>query len=143
MSANRSSYLLAAFLSVLAAHGLDPDTLDPWRGWMSFKQFARETAEIPDQGVSVQIIPLGDGAPVRLAFVRQALERVEDRFEPLGGVVCVFELAPRRRTPTEWSAWSFDSAPFERFVDLVEQHPVFADLLSTKPLSSGVYWEEA
>jgi hypothetical protein len=143
MSANRASYLLAAFLSVLAAHGLDGDALDPWRGWMSFKQFARETTESPDPGISVQVIPLGDRAPIRLAFVRQLLEPVGDRLEPVGGVVCAFEFAPRRRTPTEWRVWSLDSSTFERFVDLVEQHPLVSDLLTTKPLASAVYWEDA
>jgi hypothetical protein len=28
------------------------------------------------------------------------------------------------------------------FVDMVEQHPLFADLLVTRPLGSAVYWEE-
>jgi hypothetical protein len=143
MSANRSSYLLAAFLSVLASHGLAAEALDPWRGWVSFKRFAREVVEFPDPGISVQLMPLGDRAPVRLAFVRQVLEPAEDRLEPVGGVVCEFTFAPLRRTPAEWRVWSFDSASFERFVDLVEQHPVFSDLLATAPLSSEVYWEDA
>lgn len=143
MSANKSSYLLAALFSVLAARGLDADALDPWRGWLAFKQFARDVAEMPDHGVSVQLIPLGDGEPIRLAFVRQRLEPVGDRLEPVGGVVCAFEFAPRRRTPTEWQAWSFDSATLDRFIDLVEQDPVVSDLLATRALSSAVYWENA
>ena len=55
MSAHRSTYLVAAFLSILAARGLHAETLDPWRGWVAFKQFAREVAEEPDPGVSVHI----------------------------------------------------------------------------------------
>ena len=143
MSANRSSYLLAAFLGVLTTHGLHAEALDPWRGWVSFKEFARAVDELPDPGVSVQIMPLGDRAPIRLALVRQVLEPIGDRLEPVGGVVCAFTFAPRRHMPAEWRVWSFDSASFERFVDLVEQHAVFSDLLVTKPIASEVYWEDA
>ena len=143
MSANRSSYLLAALLGLLAAHGLHPEGLDPWRGWVTFKQFVREVDELPDPGISVQIMPLGDRAPVQLAFVRQVLAPTRSRLEPVGGVVCAFMFAPQRRTPAEWRVWSFDSVSLERFVDLVEQHPVFSDLIATRPLASEVYWEDA
>lgn len=141
MSANRSTYLLAAMLGVLAVRGLAPETLDPWRGWVAFKQFAREAAETPDPGVSVQIEPLGHRGPIHLFFLRQVVVADGDRLEPIGGVVCEFLFAPRRRTPRYWEAWSFDSPTFERFVDLVEQCPLFADLMVTRPLGSAVYWE--
>ena len=143
MSAHRSTYLVAAFLSVLAARGLHAETLDPWRGWVAFKQFAREVAEDPDPGVSVQLIRLGDRGQVRLAFVRQVLEPVGDWLGPVGGVVCDFTFAPRRRTPRAWGVWSFDYSSFDHFVDLVEQHPTVSDLLVTRPLDSAVYWEDA
>src|SRR5688572_11485707 len=124
MSRHQSSYLLAALLGILATRGLAPEALDPWRGWVAFKQFACEVAEEPDPGVSVQIAPLGHRSAVRLFYLRQVLVPNADRLEPAGGVVCEFEFAPRRRTPVGWEAWSFDCATFERFVDLVEQHPV-------------------
>ena len=143
MSTNRSTYLLAAMLGVLAARGLEPETLDPWRGWVAFKQFAREAAEAPDPGVSVQIEPLGHRSPIHLFFLRQAVVPDGNRLEPIGGVVCEFVFAPRRRTPRYWQAWSFDSPTFERFVDVVEQCPLFADLMVTRPLGSAVYWENA
>ena len=143
MSANRSTYLLAAMLGVLAARGLAPETLDPWRGWLAFKQFAREVAETPDPGVSVQIEPLGDRGPIRLFFLRQVVILEGNRLEPTGGVVCEFSFAPRRRTPRHWEAWSFESPTFERFVDVVEQYPLFAELMVTRPRSSAVYWEDA
>ena len=143
MSAHRASHLVAAFLTLLATRGLDAETLDPWRGWVAFKQFAREVAEYPDPGVSVQLFPVGNGREARLAFVRQVLEPVGDRLEPVGGVICDFTFAPRRRTPREWRAWSFDYASFDRFVDVVEQHPVVSDLLVTRPLDSAFYWEDA
>jgi hypothetical protein len=143
MTTNKSTYLLAALLSVLAARGLAPETLDPWRGWVAFKQFAREIVEEPDPGVSVQIAALGDRRPIRLVYLRQVLVPQGNRLEPAGGVVCEFWFAPRRRTPRDWEAWSFDCPSFERFVDLVEQYPFFQDLLATRPLSTGVYWEEA
>jgi len=143
MSANRSTYLLAALLSVLAARGLAPEALDPWRGWAAFKQFVREAAEQPDHGVSVQIYPLADRHPIRLVLLRQVLVPEGDRLEPVGGVVCEFWFAPRRWTPAAWDAWTFDSRSFDRFVDLVEQHPTFTDLLTTRPLATAVRWEHA
>jgi hypothetical protein len=143
MGANRSTYLLAALLGLIASHGMSPETLDPWRGWVTFKQFVRQVNDEPDQGISVQMIPTGDRGPIRLAFVRQVLQRVDDRMEPVGGVVCDFWFEARRQTPPSWEAWSFDSPTFERFVDLVEQHPLINELMVTRPLSSDVYWQEA
>lgn len=143
MSAHKSAYLVAALLSILAARGLDAETLDPWRGWVAFKQFAREIAVEPDPGVSVQIFRAEDGRSIRLAFVRQVLEPVDNRLEPVGGVICDFTFAPRRRPIRDWRVWSFDYASFHRFVDVVEQHPAVSDLLVTRPLDSAVYWEEA
>jgi hypothetical protein len=143
MSANKSAYLLAALLSVLTARGLAPETLDPWRGWVAFKQFVRDVDEEPDPGVSVQINVLGRRRPIQLVFVRQILVAQGRRLEPVGGVVCEFWFAPRRRTPASFEAWSFDSPSFERFVDLVEQHPFFEDLLATRPLTSAVFWQDA
>jgi len=143
MSAHQSKYLIAALLGVIAARGLAPEALDPWRGWIAFKQFAREVSEQPDPGVSVQIAPLGDRLPIRLFLLRQVMAPEDKRLEPEGGVVCEFCFAPRRRTPAEWAAWSFDSPDFDRFVDVVEQHPLFGELLTTRPLMSAVYWEDA
>ncbi len=138
----RSAVLLAALLGLLASHGLVASTLDPWRSWVLFKQFAREVAEDPDPGVSVQIDPSGDRQPIHVYFVRQVLQPVGDRLEPVGAVVCEFVFAPRRHRPLEWREWSFDHSTFERFVDAVEQYPHFADLLVTRPLRTDVYWEE-
>lgn len=143
MGRHQSSALLAALLSLFAARGLAPEALDPWRAWVVFKQFAREYAEHPDHGISVQIDPVGDRRPIHLFFTRQVLAPEGDRLEPVGAVACEFIFAPRRRTPPEWREWSFDHATFERFVDAIEQHPLFADLLLTRPLSTAVYWEEA
>lgn len=141
MSRYQSSYLLALLLSILAARGLAAESMDPWRGWVAFKEFARRTAEIPEQGVSVQVAP-GDRRSIHLFFGRQILVPKGNRLEPAGAVVCEFEFAARRRTPSRWQAWTFDCPTFEQFVDLVEQHPLFADLLVTRPLRSAVYWEE-
>jgi hypothetical protein len=143
MSRYQSSYLLAMLLTLLAARGLQPEGLDPWHTWMVFKQFAREAAEEPDPGLSVQIDPVDDGRPIHLYLVRQLLVPEDDRLEPTGGVVCEFVFAPRRLRPREWREWSFDYPSFDRFVDVVEQNPVFADLLLTRPLHTAVYFEEA
>lgn len=143
MSKERSTVLLAALLSLFAAQGMVPSALDPWRGWVLFKQFARAVAEEPDPGVSVQVDPVDDRHPLHVYLVRQVLELVGDRLEPAGAVVCEFVFAPRRRRPLAWREWSFDHPTFDRFVDIVEQHPLFADLLATRPLATAVYWEEA
>jgi hypothetical protein len=142
MSIPRSRYLLATLLALLAARGLGAEGLDPWRGWIIFKQFAREVVEEPDPGVSVQITSRSAG-DVRLYFLRQVLERDGDRFEPVGGVVCEFSFARHLRPPADWEEWSFDHPTFERFIDAVEQHPAFADLVTERPLASDVYWEDA
>ena len=142
MGPARARHLLATLLALLAARGLAAEGLDPRRGWVVFKQFARKVAEQPDPGVSVQIVSrsLGD---VRLYFLRQILEPRGDRLEPIGGVVCAFEFARHLRPPADWEEWSFDHPTFERFVDAVEQHPAFADLVTERPLASDIYWEDA
>ena len=143
MSGPRGKSLLATFIALLAIRGLAPEHLDPWRGWVTFKEFARQVHEAEDPGVTVQIASAGTELPVRLYFMRQVLVRVDDRLEPVGGVVCELWFAPKARPPVDWEAWSFDSATFERFIDLVEQHPAFADLLTQRPVASSVYWETA
>jgi len=142
MNIPRSRHLLATLLALLAARGLGPEALDPWRGWVVFKQFAREVAEQPDPGVSVQITSPSPG-DVRLYFLRQILEPRGDRLEPIGGVVCEFSFARHLRPPRDWTAWSFDHPTFETFVDTVEQHAAFADLVTERPVDSGVYWQDA
>ena len=141
MTGPRGKSLLATFVALLAMRGLAPEQLDPWRGWVTFKEFARQVHEAEDPGITVQIVSEGTEQPVRLYFMRQTLVRMGPRLEPVGGVVCEFAFMPRSRPPVDWEAWSFDSATFERFVDLVEQHPAFADLLTQRPVASSVYWE--
>jgi hypothetical protein len=45
--------------------------------------------------------------------------------------------------PAAADQWSFDYSTFDRFVDAVEQEPLFQDLIVTRPVRSAVYWEEA
>ncbi len=42
-------------LSLLANKGLAGEALDPWRGWVTFKEYARLVDEVPDPGISVQL----------------------------------------------------------------------------------------
>ncbi len=143
MHSPSSSSLLVVLLGLLAARGLQPDALDPWDAWVTFKDFARQVAVEPDHGVSVQVNPAGDRLPVHLCFTQQVLVPEGDRLEPAGAVIVEFVFAPRRRTPLAWHAWSFDHPTFEEFVDAVERNALVADLLVTKPLSSALYWLEA
>lgn len=143
MSASRPQFLLATLMALLAARGLSPETLDPWRSWISFKQFAREVAEVPDHGVSVQITSVGRSDAVRMYFLRQVLSPEGNRLEPVGGVVCAFTFQARRAPTSDWEAWTFDSSTFERFVDLVEQYPPFGRLMNEHPVATSVYWEDA
>jgi hypothetical protein len=147
---DRAHYLLATLLSLVAGAKLHPRTLDPWRGWVLFKQFARLVDEVPDPGVTVQITrapahgPVRLPGPVRLYYMRQLVDREDDGWlEPRGGVVCEFTfprgIAPGR--PEEF--WSFDYPDFEHFVDAVEQDPAFTDLTVRRPLSSRIYWEDS
>ena len=52
-----------------------------------------------------------------------------------------FPSGPRRIM--EWEAWSFETASFDRFIDLVEENSSFQDLVVSSPGSSAVYWLEA
>ena len=135
--------LLPLFLLTLASHGLAPETLDPWRGWVAFKEYARSVAETPDPGVSVQFTNRTEEGRTRLLFLRQETVESDGSLTPVGGVVCEFTFAWRPRTAAIWDRWSFDYVSIDRFIDIVEQEPVFQDLVVTPPLRSAVYWEEA
>ena len=135
--------LLSLFMLTLAAHGLAPEGLDPWRGWVAFKEFARAENEVPDPGVSVQFNRETEAGQTRLVFLRQETRNVEGELTPLGAVVCEFIFPSTADRPAAADQWSFDYSTFDRFVDVVEQEPLFQDLIVTRPLRSAVYWEEA
>ncbi len=139
---HRPHYLLPMLLGLLAARGIAPDAMDPWRGWLVFKQYARIVDEVPDPGVSVQLFRHADET-ASLVFLRQVLELDGDRLEPAGGTVCEMVFPPGAASGPEWDFWSFDYSSFERFVDRVEQHPAFVDLMPRRPEWSDVYWKEA
>jgi hypothetical protein len=134
--------LLETLLLAIAAHGLAPDALTPWRSWVVFKEYARSVHESPDPGVSVQIARDDAEKTVSLIFVRQVVEPTGDWLGPIGGVVCemTFRQSPTRMS--EWEAWSFEAPSFERFVDLVEGSGAFQELAVTEALQSDVYWLE-
>jgi hypothetical protein len=134
--------LLELLLVTIAGHGLAPEVLNPWRGWVVFKEYARSVAEDPDPGVSVQITPNNSDDTVSLVFLRQVVEPLDDWLHPTGGVVVEFTLPGSVKRLAEWDAWSFDSPDFDRFVDLVEGSEAFQDLIVKRPLSSSVYWIE-
>jgi hypothetical protein len=129
-------------LTLLALNGVAPEAADPWRGWQTFKQYVRIVDEIPEPGVSVQTLRHADES-TSLVFLRQVLEEDGDRLEPVGGVIMEFNYRPASAAQPEWEIWTFDHATFERFVDHVEQHDEFADLVVKVPLRSEVYWQEA
>jgi len=135
--------LLEMLLVALAAHGLGAEGLDPWRGWIVFKSFARAAAEAPDPGVSVQITNDPVDATTSLVFLRQVAEATPGRLTPVGGVVCEFTFDHAPRTVPDWEEWSIDAASFDRFVDRVETSLPFQELVVRKPVRSAVYWLEA
>jgi hypothetical protein len=137
------SRLLSLLLLTLGAHGLAPECLDPWRGWVAFKEFARATKDAPDAGVSVQVTGVTEDGHARLVLLRQEMVDIDGALTPVGGVVCEFTFAPIRHRARSVDHWSFDYSTFDRFVDAVEQEPVFQDLVVTRPLRSAVFWEEA
>ena len=139
----RPSTLLPMFLTLLAARGLVPEALDPWRAWMVFKQYARSVDESPDPGVSVQILREAGSREASLFLIRQVVQQDEEWLEPAGGVVCDLTFDDPPATVRSAEFWSFDCRSFERFVDLVECDPGFADLMVRKAATSAVYWEEA
>ncbi len=141
---NRAQFLLATFVSLLSTAGLHARTLDPWRGWVVFKQFVRLVDEFPDPGVTVQIDRRRWDGRIRLYYMRQAVRREDDDWlEPVGGLVCEFTFPRGARRGRSAELWSFDYPDFERFVDAVEQNPDFADVTVRRPLRSRVYWEDS
>jgi len=134
--------LLNALLLAIAAHGLTPETLTPWRGWVLFKEYVRSVAESPDPGVSVQVSRDDADGTVSLIFVRQVVEPVEDWLHPIGGVVCEMKFRLGKKRLLEWDLWSFDSPTFDRFEDVVVNSYAFEELVGTRPLASAVYWLE-
>jgi hypothetical protein len=137
----RVHVLFHLLLITLAARGLSPDGLDGWRGWMAFREFALSVHEAPDPGVSVQITPDPSEDAVRLVLMRQVTESRGDCLHPVGAVVCELTFAQTAEHVAEWDAWSFDYPTFERFVNAVEEHPVFQELIVRRPLASTVYWQ--
>lgn len=138
----RSATLLPLLLGMLSSRGLAPEALDSWRAWVLFKLYARATVETPDPGISVQIRRLPASGEACLYLVRQVVEPDPDWLHPVGGVVCELAFEDPPATATDFEVWSFDYGTFERFVDLVESHPGFADLMARRPVRSSVYWEE-
>jgi hypothetical protein len=137
------------WLAMLAMACLFPERLDPWHGWVAFKRYVRVVDEVPDPGISVQISAAPLEHALKLYFVRQAVVRqvVEGNgtrwLEPLGGVVCELTYPENVPVKDEWELWSFDCPSLEHFVDRVEQHPAFADLVTREPLGTRVYWRRA
>src|SRR5688572_4912300 len=64
------------FRSQLEGLGLDPDHLDPWSGWLAFKEFLKDEVGGLYDAASVQVRPEDDATS--LFFVRQFTQR-EDR----------------------------------------------------------------
>ena len=140
---HQASYLLPMLLAMLAGRGLAPETLDPWRAWVVFKQFVRVVDEVPDPGVSVQLTRT-TRRTVTLSFVRQVVEQGDDDWlVPVGGLVVQCEFDNWKPGDDEPEFWSFDFGSFDRFVDLVEQNPAIADRLTQKASRSRVSWEDA
>ena len=135
--------LLETLLLAIAAHGLAPDALTPWRGWVVFKEYVGSVVESPDPGVSIQVARDDAAGTVSLIFLRQVVEQTGHWLQPIGGVVCEVTFRQGRKRMHEWEAWSFDAPSFERFVDLVEGSTAFQEFAVTKALQSSVYWLEA
>ena len=140
---HQASYLLPMLLTLLSSRGLAAESLDPWRAWVVFKQFARVVDESPDPGVSVQLYRTSKDTTT-LSFIRQVVEPEEDGWlEPVGGVCVDLAFDDTDRKESEVSLWSFDFGSFERFVDEVEQNPAIAERLVQSAVRAEVYWEEA
>ncbi len=132
---------LLAFLAILASHGLEPDALDPWRGWLAFKEYVRAATDHRDPGVSIQVT-VDPWRNTRLYLVRQVADPESEELTPVGAVICDFHFV-NREPPAEREFWTLDYSDFERFVNVVEQDPIVAALFLEQPGASDIYWEEA
>jgi hypothetical protein len=137
-----STRLLALLLGFCAANGVSPEAPNAWHAWKTFKSFARATAEVPDAGVSIQLVDHGDGLE-HLALVRQVLEGDGKWLRPKGGVVWELTFPKRHPDDVEEVLWSLDYQSFDDFVDAVEQNEHIADLLKADAVAGSVYWESA
>ena len=134
--------LLHMLLALLAFNGVPHDAADSWHAWTTFKQYVRVVDEVPDPGVSVQVIRHDDDS-TSLILMRQVLEDDGDMLQPTGGVVLELNYPLEEADSTEWTVWSLDHSSFARFVDVVEQNDDFAHLMVARPRWSSVYWLEA
>jgi len=153
---------LPVLRQALVAQRLDPDQLDPWLAWKTFKQFLR-SAEWNDSEIA--FVGLGiehkDDQYWHLTFVREfehlgpTLPRTpllrEEHFqreppEPkaLWDVVCDlrYPLAgPFATSRAEYSSGQYSTV--EAFVGAVEADPIFQAAMATQPVGSSLYEEEA
>jgi hypothetical protein len=132
--------MLTLLQTFCTSQGVTPDTVNTWHAWKTFKAFARAAGDLPDSGVSVQLIEETDETD-RLLFMRQEYADDGNELRPVGGVVWELTFDPGRGDGKELEIWSLDFRSFDDFVDAVEQNDVIAPLLSREATSGMVYWE--
>ena len=139
---NVTPRLLTLLLAFCSSHGVSPDTQNAWHAWKTFKSFARATGEVPDPGVTVQLLEHEDGR-AHLVLARQTLLGNGEWLDPTGAVVWELTFNSSVVEGTEEEIWSLDFPSFDDFVDAVEQNEMIAPLLTKEASDGKVYWEAA
>jgi hypothetical protein len=129
------------FRRQLEGLSLDPDHLDPWSGWGSFKQFLKQEVRDLYDAASVQVRPEGDATS--MFFVRQ-FTRPEtasaDAADVLVGRLIVEFHYDSGQFP-EQEVWTLDYSSLEEWAVVVEGEPWFQALINRDPAFTDVYYD--
>jgi hypothetical protein len=120
---------------------LDPDHLDPWSGWIAFKEFLKQEVEGSYDAASVQVRP--EGRATSMFFVRQFTQR-EDASSDAADVLLgrlIVELQYDARQLAEQEVWTLDYPSLEEWAAVVEGERWFQALINREPTFTDVYYD--
>jgi len=153
---------LPALREALVAQRLDPERLDPWLAWKTFKQFLRSVewndSEIAFVGLGIEhqddhywhltfvreFEHLGQTIPRAPLLRKEHLEREPPEPKALWDVVCDLRYpltGPFAKSRAEFSSGHYSTV--EAFLGAVEADPVFQAAMAAEPVGSALYEEEA
>ena len=129
------------FRSQLEDLCLDPDHLDPWSGWLAFKEFLKHEVDGLYDAGSVQVRPEDDATS--LFFVRQFTQRQNRRANSADVLVgrLIVEFHYEFRALADQEIWTLDYPTLEEWASVVEGAAWFQALINQKPAFTDVYYD--